>query len=65
MTKVIIPATNLPTYVVQETSAKTGNPYYQLCVDIDDKYTIKKFVTDTEVERIRLKTDNSDPASAL
>jgi len=55
MSKIIVPAVALPVYVVEEVSAKTGNPYRQLCVDVDDHYTLKKFASDEEVELVRMK----------
>lgn len=56
MSKIIVPATPLPVYVVEEISAKTSNPYHQVCIDVDESYTIKFFASAEQVELIKLKT---------
>lgn len=59
MTKIIVPAISLPVSIVEEVSAKTGNPYRQLHIDVDEHYTLKKFIDDTESELFRLKAENA------
>lgn len=57
MTKVIVPATELPVSIVEEISAKSGNPYRQICIDVDDNYTLKKFATQEETELVKMKLE--------
>lgn len=62
MSKVLVPATKLPVALIQEVSAKTGNPYHRIEIDVSDTYSLKLFVNDEQAALILelLKNQKSD-----
>ena len=55
MAKIVLDNVELPCSIVQEVSQKTGNPYHQILIDVDEHYTLKLFLSAEQAELVRTK----------